>query len=104
MKLRRVFLDSDLRCSFEGLRKLAKEEKTPLADATVLFVNRKATAFKMLHKDAYLIYYKNGNRRIPLDAIAHLPEHFGGTELEMQVAIKNSLMQKLKPLTGRQVT
>lgn len=98
MRLRRVFLDTDLRCAFEGLRKLAVEEKTALANTSVVFINRKMTAFKLLHNDSYLIYYKNWNRRMPIDALIHLPEHFGGSQLEVTSAIRKSLEIKL----GRQ--
>lgn len=93
MKLTRVFLDQDLRCSFEGLRKIADEAKTDLG-GTIVFINAKKTSFKLLHQNSYLVYYKNGNRRIPLEALRHLPETFGGTELEMKGAIRKSLVER----------
>lgn len=95
MKLRRVFLDTDLRCAFEGLRQLAVDEKTPLKDHTVVFINKRRTAFKLLHNDAYMVYFKNGNSRIPLEALIHLPQEFGGSAFEMTGAIKKSLEAKL---------
>ncbi len=95
MKLRRIFLDTDLRSAFQGLRKIAKEADTMLEDNTVLFINRAMTAFKIIHNDTYLVYYRNGHRRIPLEALIQLPQSFGGSELEMQGAIKRSLMQSL---------
>lgn len=96
MRLTRVFLDTDLRCAFEGLRAVAKQAKTDLDGSTVIFMNRRATAFKMMHKNSYLVYYKNDDKRIPLDALRHLPEHFGGTEMEMNSAIRKTIMEKLK--------
>jgi hypothetical protein len=93
MRLTRVFLDQDLRSGFEGLRKIAKEVETNL-EGSVVFINRRMTSFKLLHQDAYLIYYKNGNRRIPIEALRHLPESFGGSELEMKGAIKKSLTDR----------
>lgn len=95
MKLRRVFLDTDLRCAFEGLRQLAVKQKTSLKDSTVVFINRKMTAFKLLHNDSYMVYFKNNNRRIPIESLIHLPEYFGGAEFEMTNAIKQSLEAKL---------
>lgn len=96
MNITRVFLDTSMIMGFEGLREVAKKAKTPVtADTTIVFINKKMTSFKMLTKNAYLVYYKNGNRRIPLDAIRYLPTHFGGSEMEMNQAIKKSLESKL---------
>lgn len=94
MKLTRVFLDQDLRCSFEGLRKIAEDAKTDLKKSTLVFINAKKTSFKLLHQDSYLVYYKNGNRRIPLEALRHLPETFGGSEMDMQGAIRKTLLER----------
>lgn len=95
MRLTRVFLDTDLRCAFEGLRAVAKGAKTDLDGATVVFMNRRCTAFKVIHKNAYMVYYKNNDKRIPLDALRHLPEHFGGSEMEMTAAIRKTVEEKL---------
>lgn len=94
MRITRVYLDIDMRQAFEGLRGIAKKEATE--SSVVFFMNRKATSFKMLVNNQYLVYYKNGNRRIPLDAIQHLPKSFGGSEAEMNSAIRKSLEGKLK--------
>jgi hypothetical protein len=94
MRITRVFLDTDMRMSFEGLRKIAQEAKTKLGeDSMILFLNHAATKFKVLTANKYVVYYSNGHRRIPLDALKHLPSTFGGTEL---AAIKKSLEGKVK--------
>ncbi len=96
MRLTRVFLDSDLRCSFEGLRLIAKQANTELKGSTVMFINSKTTMFKLLEDDKYLISYSNGSKRIPLEAIRHLPQAFGGTEMEMKQAIEKTIKEKLR--------
>lgn len=97
MKLARVFFDCDLRAGFEGLQKMMKENQ--IADAEmVLFMNRRLNSFKLLKDNTYLVYYKNGNRRIPLESIQHLPLAFGGPEFDFSKAIDKSIREKLKVL------
>lgn len=96
MKITRVFLDTSMIMGFEGLRAVASKAKSKLGpDTTVLFINKAHTSFKMVVNDQYIVYYKNGHRRIPLDAIRYLPSTFGGSELEVQEAIKKSLISKI---------
>lgn len=95
MRIARIFFDVDMRQSFEGLKKIAEDAKTDLSH-TILFMNRKMTSFKILQQESYLVYFKNGNRRIPLDAIQHLPMAFGGSEFEFNRAIEKSLRSKLR--------
>ncbi len=96
MNFTRLFFDVDLRRAFEGLREVAKGQSTPLTEhSTILFMNARMTAFKLLRANKYLVYFKNGNRKIPLDALQHLPEFFGGTQFEMSRAIEKSLRTKL---------
>lgn len=98
MRIARVFLDSDLRCSFEGLRLVMKEQKEQLGpNDLAVFLNRKASAFKIITGNDYLIYYKSGSaRRIPLEAIKHLPVAFGGKEFDFTRSIRKSLCEKLR--------
>lgn len=96
MNITRVFLNTSMVMGFDGLREIAKKAKSPAtADATLIFINKRMTSFKMLTKDQYLVYYRNGGRRIPLDAIRYLPTFFGGSEMEMNEAIRESLASKL---------
>lgn len=98
MRINRVFLDVDMRCSFAGLRAIAQSAKSQAGPGTsLLFINRKATQFKLLHQNKYVVCFNNGNRRIPLDALRFLPQSFTGTELEMREAIQRSLETKLLP-------
>lgn len=92
MKITRVYPNTDLRCSFDGLREIAKKSETDAS--TLVFINTARTAFKMLTGE-YLVYYRNGTKRIPFEAIRHLPEHFGGSPAQMDSAIRKSLEEKL---------
>lgn len=96
MRIARVFLDCDMRCGFEGLRAVAKDTKFEGKGDFILFINGPGTAFKMLVGNQYLTYYKNGNRRIPLEAIQLLPEFFDGTKFDLQGAIRKAVMGKLR--------
>jgi hypothetical protein len=96
MRITRVFLDVHMGLAFQGLSEIAKRAKTPNdQDSTIIFINKKQTAFKMLRSKGYLVYYNNGNRKIPLEAIQYLPRYFGGTEAEMVGAIRLVLTRKL---------
>lgn len=98
MRLTRVFLDIHLGQNFQGLNTIAKKAKTPCDESTtLLFINKAMTAFKVLRGKDYLVYYKNGNRRIPMDAIQYLPKQFTGSETEMTGAIRESLLKSMAP-------
>jgi hypothetical protein len=99
MKIARIFMDVDMRCNFEGMREVLKSAKIDLdtikSDYVVILMNRRKTAFKMLVDNAYIVYYKNGNRRIPLEAIQYIPQRFGGSEMEFNKAVEKSLKVSL---------
>lgn len=94
MRLTRVFYDIDMRQAFQGLSKIALDAKTKLDDTQVCFLNRAQTSLKILIKGKILVYYKNG-KRIDLNVIEHLPEHFGGSKLEFEKAVRSALVKKL---------
>lgn len=99
MKIARVFFDFDMRCNFEGIKELLKKEKMKdeeTKDMVVILLNRATTSFKLLIDNSYIVYYKNGHRRIPLDALQFLPQRFGGSEMEFNRAVERSLREKLK--------
>lgn len=99
MRITRVVFDSDMRQGFKGLRQLCREQKLAHTheNSRIVFINRAQTAFKLLAGDAYLVYYKTeGSRKIPLTALQYLPQYFGGSQLEMDNAIRKHLMRKMK--------
>jgi hypothetical protein len=89
-----------LRLGFDGLKDLMGDAR-PDERAMVIFINRRMNSFKLVIDDHYMVYYRS-KRRIPLDAIRHLPQNFGGTDLEVRGAIRKSLTSTLKQewLTG----
>lgn len=99
MRITRVVFDVDLRQSFNGLRTLCKEQRLHCEheDSRIIFINRAQTAFKLLAGNAYLVYYRTENRRkVPLTALQYLPQYFGGTEAELDEAIRKYLFKKMK--------
>lgn len=98
MRIARVFLDTDLRQGFQGLHLLLLKSKINPNNLDpnnyYVFMNRQNTKFKLI-SGKYLVYYNNGNRRIPLEAIQYLPKNFGGTETQMNEAIKKTLEKRL---------
>jgi len=99
MKIARVFQESDMRQGFQGLhrqlRKVSVDPSNLDPDHYYIFMNRACTKFKLI-SGPYLVYFNNGSRRIPLDAIQYLPKNFGGTETQMNEAIRKSLIKRLK--------
>lgn len=99
MKIARVYLDCDLRCSFDGLNALLKKDGVEIASSPgnfVLFMNRKATAFKLLTANSYLMFYRSPSGRIALDAIQNIPEFFDGTRLDFNKAVEKTVKEKLR--------
>lgn len=96
MKITRIFFDVHMGLAFQGLGAIAKSAKTKLdEDSVVVFLNRKTNAFKLMVGGTYLTYYKNGNRKIPLDSLRLLPEKFGGSQMEIDEAIRKSIIKKI---------
>ena len=95
MRITRVFFDVNMGLGFDGLNKILKKSKTKLdADATIFFLNRRMNKFKLFRGQEFLVYYRHKSR-IPLNALILLPSAFGGSQTEMDQAIRKSLMSKL---------
>ena len=102
MVIARVFLDSDLRCGFQGLIEMARdtgwrvEEKSE--GTMTLFINKKQTKFKLMIGKHYIVYYSNGHRRIPLEAVQHFPEFFNGKQIDVSKAIEKQILKSRSKL------
>lgn len=98
MKIARVFLETDMRLGFQGLHKVLLQHKVnPLnldPEHYYVFMNRARTKFKVV-SGHYLVYFNNGNKLIPLDAIQYLPRNFGGSQLEMSEAVRKVVLKSL---------
>lgn len=94
-----MFLDVSMGLGFQGLTRVMTEAKikvSALSDRSVIvFVNRAGTKFKCLIGTTYLVYFNNGDKRFPLEAIANLPSAFQGTTFDFNRAIEKTLRTKL---------
>lgn len=99
MEIARVFLDQDMRCNFPGLIKTLKKaqiEPGTLPDRSfIVFLNGKGTKFKLLVGNSYIVYYSNGDRPIPMNAITHLPSCFEGRKFDFTKAVTKTLEGKI---------
>lgn len=100
MNIVRVFFDVNMSKSFDGLALLMKGSKFNFDKAgdksMVIFINKAQTRFKALFGQGnYMVYHSNGSRRIPLDAIQYFPQFFDGKEINLNAAIKKSIVKKL---------
>ena len=59
------------------------------------FMNSKHTKFKMLIGNKYLVYHDNGDRKIPLEAIQHLPSAITGDRFTFDKALEITMREKL---------
>lgn len=85
---------------FQGLRNLMKSAKINpelLPEKSfIVFINKAGTKFKLLAGNSYLVYYNNGNRQIPLEALQRLPEFFDGKRFNIKGAIMKTIESKVK--------
>ena len=98
MDIARIVLETDLRCNFQGLTEIMRKEDYTLQDKDVkfvLFFNKAKTKFKMLIGPHYLIYFNNGSKRIPMNAITHIPSYFNGKTLNVRGAIEKTVKEQL---------
>ena len=93
-----------MRCNFPGLQKtLRKAQINPetLSERSfIVFLNAKGTKFKLLVGNSYIVYYSNGNKQIPLNAITHLPSCFEGKKFDFTKAVAKSIEGKVA-LSGK---
>lgn len=100
-KLLHIFWETDMRCSHEGLKAVAKKKRFPLSDMKqgdcVVFVNRQLTRVKMFASGTKcMLYIAEGNKRIEPDTIRLLPGYIvGGAELDYLGALQESINQRL---------
>lgn len=105
MEIARVFLETSMSIGFQGIRELLKDAKINpdlLPDKSfIVFINKKCTKFKLLAGNSYLVYYNNGNRQIPLEAIQRLPEFFDGRRFNLKGAVQKTIESKVKTAVSK---
>lgn len=99
MEIARVFLDVNMGLGFQGLERImseAKIKKSSLSDRSfIVFINRRATKFKLLVGTSYLVYFNNGDKRFPLEALSNLPMAFDGKKFDFNRAIEKTIREKV---------
>lgn len=97
MRIVRIFFDVNMGYGFLGLAQIMRDAgmKPDAVTGHVVFINRARTKFK-LFVQGYLVYYNNGNKRIPLQALQYLPQAFGGAKIDINEAMSAALLKSLK--------
>jgi len=92
MKIARIYFDQDMRNGFDGFKSVLRKDRIEPSASTdmFIFINRAQTKFKILN-NSYLVYFSNGNRKIPLTAFQYLPVSFGGTELDLKASMQKAI-------------
>lgn len=96
-RLIRLFLDTDLRCSHDGLAEIAAKSKIKVENLTpgelLVFVNSSKTQVKVFAAHNTVASHKNpSGRRLMMDSLRYIPEAFGGSgRIDMDAAIKKAL-------------
>lgn len=101
LRVVRFFPKADLRCSHDGLRKIAIEagiDPWNLEPGEFLvFSNESQNKLKIYAPGNVIAYVKSpDNRRIDLDVIRLIPRFFNGTEFKYDSAMLEVLDKKLK--------
>lgn len=91
---------SDMRCGHEGLRNLAKRLKRDpnlKPGQFLVFLNSRQSQAKILTAGDVLLHLRPpGDVKLNLEAIARLPEFFGGGEFNYKDAVKNTLPEQVR--------
>lgn len=95
--LTHFFQDVDLRCSHDGLSELIRKEKIKIGEGDfVVFMNTSRTMIKMFcHGKDAILHYKKDGRVLDPGIVKYLPKYCGGTELDIDGAIREHLEELL---------
>lgn len=95
----RFFPNSDLRCSHDGLRKIAKKFKIEPYELEqgefLVFANTKQNRIKVYAPGNIVAYLKH-DQRIDLDMIRLIPSYFNGQAFDFEGAEKQMLWVKTR--------
>lgn len=91
---------SDMRCGHEGLRMLAKRLKRDpdlKPGQFLVFLNSRQSQAKILTAGDVLLHLRPpGANKLNLEAIAKLPEFFGGGGFNYTKAVQNTLPEQVR--------
>jgi hypothetical protein len=96
----RCFLDADLRCSHDGLAKIAKDSKVNVRDLEsgeyAVFVNSARNKVKVYAHGEVLAYLRlPRGRSVDLRVIQHIPAAFNGKTINYDSALAKMLESKM---------
>lgn len=99
-KVLQVFLNTDMRYSFDGLTKLAKKHDIEWSKIYpgqyVVFINRKLTMLALFAANGVLVRYRSKNGRLDLRMIQEIPRAFRSSgRIDFDEALSSALMQVL---------
>lgn len=92
-KILRVIFDSDMRCSHDGLRKIALKLKVKVDDLTkgefIVFINTKQTMLKIFAAGNTIAFFKTPDgKRMNMNVIPLIPTYFNGEEFKYDKAVE----------------
>lgn len=96
----RLFPDSDMRCSHEGLAAVAKKNDIdPLTlhpGEFLVFINSRQTMFKIYAPGNCIAFVKHPEgHRLDLSVVRYIPRFFNGTEFNLDAATRKMIGEKL---------
>lgn len=94
----RYFPNSDLRCSHDGLRKVALDngvDPWKLSQGEFLVFSNTAQNKIKVYAAGNLLAYLKAPNRIDMDVVRQLPRFFNGRAFDFDAAVKTTLLQKL---------
>jgi hypothetical protein len=99
-RLLRVVFNADLRCSHDGLEKLAKSLKLDVAKLPVgqfvAFINARKTSIKLYAAGQTIAYFKMPRGQLNLKILSVIPKFFNGRELRYDDALKDVILKEMK--------
>ena len=97
----RLFLDTDMRLSFQGLKKRALSDKVDLSKLKthehVVFINARKDRVKLLSPNGVMSYLWKSDGAIDVGSIGQIAKTFSRTgKINVDASIKTELERKLK--------
>lgn len=98
-KILRVIFNADLRCSHDGLRKIAKDLSLNVDTLRIgeflVFINSRKSALKIFAAGQTIAHFKMpGERKMDMKIISMIPRFFNGQELKYDAALREKILKE----------